>query len=439
MVFLYNSGIKILYAIARLSAFFGNRKVRKWLAGQRGIFPALEKLPPGPGRTIWFHFASLGEFEQGRPVLERIKKKQPGQAIVVSFFSPSGYEIRKNYPLADLITYLPLDTPENARRFIAHINPSCAIFTKYEYWFHFYRELKRQEVPLFVISAIFRKDQLFFKWYGRFFRKILACVSRFFVQNEESRELLASIGLTNAIVSGDTRYDRVYENGKAPQSFPEIARFCGDSPCLVAGSTWPQEEEMLAAYLKSNRDLPANRTWKYIIAPHEVTEDHLRTILALFGKDAVCYSEWINNSQMVAPDVLVIDRIGMLSSVYRYGHVALIGGGFGKGIHSILEAAVFGMPVLFGPNYKKFSEAHELIKAGCAFPVSNAEEFIARLGWLQNDEEFRRKAAEAAEKTVLQNRGATSLILKSIRLWPTAAERPEPPEGTEPPETPGAI
>ncbi|QEC54346.1 3-deoxy-D-manno-octulosonic-acid transferase [Anseongella ginsenosidimutans] len=417
MVFLYNWGIKLLHGLARLSAFFGNGKTRKWLRGQASVFPALENMPSRPRKAIWFHFASLGEFEQGRPVLERIKENHPGQAVVVSFFSPSGYEIRKNYPLADLVTYLPLDTPGNARRFIELVQPSCAIFTKYEYWFHFYRELKRQEIPLFVISAIFRKEQVFFRWYGGFFRKILACVTRFFVQTDESRQLLASIGFSNSQVSGDTRYDRVYENSLMPQSFPEIARFAAGSHCLVAGSTWPQEEEMLARYLQRGQG------WKYIIAPHEVTEEHLRAVLARFGKDAVRYSEWINNSSMPAPAVLVIDRIGMLSSIYRYGEIALVGGGFGKGIHNILEPAVFGMPVLFGPRYKKFSEAHQLIEAGCAFPVTNFEEFARKLQLLQSDEDLRRKAAEAAQNVITQNKGATSLILESIGFSSAAGKK----------------
>lgn len=340
--------------------------------------------------------------------MEGIRKMHPKRRIIISFFSPSGYDVRKNYPKADLVTYLPLDTRENARRFLDRVQPSCAIFTKYEYWFHFYRELKRRQVPLFVISAIFRKEQVFFRWYGGFFRKILAQVSHFFVQDRPSLELLGSIGFTNSVLSGDTRYDRVYQNARSPQSFPEIARFTGGAPCMIAGSTWPEDEELLAKYLKNNRG------WKYVIAPHEVNEAHLRHLLTLFGSDAMRYSEWINNSVSSAPDVLVIDRIGMLSSVYRYGQIALIGGGFGKGIHNILEAAVFGMPVLFGPNYTKFSEAHLLIEAGCAFPVTKFDEFQHRLQQLQNDEELRRKAAEAARKTVKENKGATTLILDAI-------------------------
>lgn len=423
MVFLYNSGIKLLYLIARLNAFFGSRRARKWVEGQQRIPGELQKLPPVAGKTTWFHFASLGEFEQGRPVLERIREQEPAHRIVISFFSPSGYEIRKNYPLADSVLYLPLDTASNARRFIDHVNPSRVIFTKYEYWYHFYRELKKHGTPLYVISAIFRKDQLFFKWYGKFFRKILACVTGFFVQNQESKDLLESIGFSNCLVSGDTRYDRVYENALTPRDIPEIRRFTGDGPCVIAGSTWPEEEKLLAGYVKEHPG------WKYIIAPHEVNEAHLNAVRALFGTDGICYTEWINSgadhrkgapplrpdiSEAPSPSVLIIDRMGMLSSVYRYGQIAFIGGGFGKGIHNILEAAVFGMPVLFGPNYHKFAEAHLLISAGCAFPVSDSGEFSEKLSLLQADEELRRKSSEDAKKLIEQHRGATIMILEAI-------------------------
>ncbi|HYH57450.1 MAG TPA: glycosyltransferase N-terminal domain-containing protein, partial [Anseongella sp.] len=248
MVFLYNSGIKLLYAIAWLGALLGKRKAREWIRGQRSVFSELQELRPAEGKSVWFHFASLGEFEQGRPVLERIKAKEPERPIVVSFFSPSGYSVRKNYPLAGKVVYLPLDTESNARRFIGHIDPAYAVFTKYEYWHHFYRELKRRNIPLFVISAVFRHDQIFFKWYGKFFRKILACVTCFFVQNQASSDLLAGIGFSNSLLSGDTRYDRVIENAQSPQDFPGIARFTVGAPCLIAGSTWPGEENLLAGY-----------------------------------------------------------------------------------------------------------------------------------------------------------------------------------------------
>ncbi|RZJ97942.1 MAG: 3-deoxy-D-manno-octulosonic acid transferase, partial [Flavobacterium sp.] len=344
-----------------------------------------EKVNPA-GENIWFHFASLGEFEQGRPVLEKLRQLHPQKKIIITFFSPSGYEIRKNYSLADAIFYLPLDTKKNAKRFIEIVNPEMAIFTKYEFWYYYFNELKRKEIPLYIISGIFRKEQIFFKRYGGFYRNILKCVSHFFVQNEESTLLLKSININNTTISGDTRFDRVYENAKNPKHIPEIDFFCGDSPILICGSTWPDDEKLIA-------ELPAKYPdWKFIIAPHEVHESHIQIIESLFP-ETVRFSE-LKSKRTTDSSILIIDNIGMLSALYQYGRFAYIGGGFGAGIHNTLEAAAFGLPVIFGPKFSKFQEAKDLIEIGAAKSISSADELIASFDYFKDNE----NAAAAAKK-----------------------------------------
>jgi 3-deoxy-D-manno-octulosonic-acid transferase len=367
MLWLYNIAIQLYGLIIRIFSIF-NTKASLFIKGRQHIFEQIARKINPDTPHIWFHFASLGEFEQGRPVLELLKAQHPKKRIVITFFSPSGYEIRKNYALADGIYYLPLDTKANAQKLISAFNPELAIFTKYEYWHHYFKGLHDKKTPLLIISGIFRPNQIFFKPYGAFHRKILSYVSHFFVQNEESIKLLKSINIQNATLSGDTRFDRVAENAAKPKKLSTIEHFCGDAPIFVAGSTWPADERLIASIAKRHPD------WKFIIAPHEIGVNHINEIERLFpqGEKYSTYatSEHINSS----PQVLIIDNIGMLSSLYAYGKIAYIGGGFGVGIHNTLEAAAFGLPVIFGPKYDKFQEAKDLIQMGAAKSISNQDE-----------------------------------------------------------------
>ena len=401
MLLLYTTGIKIYNLIIWIFSFF-NSKARLFISGRRQIFKQITKKVNPTDKNIWFHFASLGEFEQGRPVLEKLRQLHPQKKIIITFFSPSGYEIRKNYALADAIFYLPLDTKKNAKRFIEIVNPEMAIFTKYEFWHYYFNELKRKDIPLYIISGIFRKEQIFFKSYGGFYRNILKCVSHFFVQNEESTLLLKSININNTTISGDTRFDRVYENAKNPKNIPEIEFFCGDSPILICGSTWPDDEKLIT-------ELPAKYPdWKFIIAPHEVHESHIQTIESLFP-ETVRFSE-LKSKRSTDSSILIIDNIGMLSALYQYGKFAYIGGGFGAGIHNTLEAAAFGLPVIFGPKFSKFQEAKDLIEIGAAKSISSADELITSFDYFKDNE----NAAAAAKKYVDNKKGATNIILEKI-------------------------
>jgi 3-deoxy-D-manno-octulosonic-acid transferase len=404
MKLLYIIGIWTYTLLVRIFSLF-NPKAKLFITGRKNIYAQIaQKINPAE-KHVWFHFASLGEFEQGRPVLEKLKTLYPQKKIVVTFFSPSGYEIRKNYALADVF-YLPIDTPANAKRFIASINPEIAIFTKYEFWHFYFKELKDQGVPLYVISGIFRESQAFFKWYGGFYRNILKSVTYFFVQNKESKKLLNSIGLKNVTINGDTRFDRVYENAQSPKQLSLIENFIGSSPTLVCGSTWPEDEKILST-------LPVKYpNWKFIIAPHEIHESHIESIEKQFPVGSVRFSVFDSADQTPNAEhqTLIIDNIGMLSSLYQYGKVAYIGGGFGTGIHNTLEAAAFGMPVIFGPKYDKFQEAKDLIAIGAAKSISSAEELInAFNGFTEN-----KTAAEEARKYVADKKGATDQIISMI-------------------------
>jgi len=403
MLLLYNFGIA-LYKLIVFSVSPFNHKAKLFIRGRKDILETIEKQIDSSKKHIWFHFASLGEFEQGRPVLEEIKQKDPNKRIVVTFFSPSGYEIRKNYPLADGIFYLPLDTRKNAEEFIRLINPEVGIFTKYEFWYHYFQTLHKKQVPLLLISGIFRPDQIFFKWYGGFYRKILSGVSHFFVQNRESVDLLKTLQLSNASLSGDTRFDRVAENARSPKELSLIKQFCGDLPVLIAGSTWPQDEELI-------RDMfgKAAGPWKLIIAPHEIGSGHISELMKLFP-EALRYTELAAGGLKANGRVLIIDNIGMLSSVYQYAEIAYIGGGFGAGIHNTLEAAAFGLPVIFGPKYHKFQEAKDLLTIGAAISIRNEKELSAAFEKLQKDKTAGRKAKDyVADKT-----GSTAQIVKFL-------------------------
>ena len=404
MLLLYRFGLSIFYILMKFASLW-HPKAKLWVNGRQHWEEKLRSKVGKIESSVWFHFASLGEFEQGRPVLEALKKAEPKTNIVISFFSPSGYEIHKNYPLALAVCYLPLDTPNNAATFIEIIKPKYAVFTKYEYWFYFFRTLHQQHIPLYLISGIFRKNQAFFSWYGGFYRQMLGFISYFFVQNEESKTLLNSLGITQVSVNGDTRFDRVAENAKNKKELKEIKAFCGSSKVLVVGSTWPADEELLNSIIERYTD------WKFIIAPHEIAEANLQRLEEqLLGK-TIRYSN-LEVHKLAVPQVLIINNIGLLSSLYAFGTIAYIGGGFGKGIHNTLEAAAFGLPVIFGPNYQKFQEAKDLIELKAGYSISNQAELNSCFKALQAD--THKEAGKQAKAYVDSHTGATVQILEKI-------------------------
>ncbi|MES2377155.1 MAG: glycosyltransferase N-terminal domain-containing protein [Bacteroidota bacterium] len=402
MLLLYNLGLRVYYVLILFFSLF-NKKAALWINGRRHV-----KYTPFT-QSIWFHFASLGEFEQGRPVLEQIKAEHPQSKIVVTFFSPSGYEIRKNTPLADIVYYLPLDTAQNAHEFIAAVNPTLVVFTKYEYWYHYFNELHKQQIPLYIISGIFRPKQIFFKWYGSLHRCMLSFVSHFFVQDEQSKQLLQSINITNVTVSGDTRFDRVWANAQNPKQLPEIAQFINNQKTFIAGSTWPDDEELIATLVNQYPD------WKFIIAPHEISDEKINKLMNLLPENsAVRHSLLTTHHSPLQTQTLIIDNIGMLSSLYQYGDIAFIGGGFGAGIHNTLEAAAFGLPVVFGPNYDRFKEAKDLIAIGAGFSIGDETSLKKVVGDLINDAAFYTNSCKKAGDYVTDNIGATKAIMTHI-------------------------
>ena len=405
MLLIYNIGISLYFCAIYVASFF-NKKAKLWLTGRNNvIYKKFEK-------SLWFHFASLGEFEQGRPLLEQARKNQPEIKIVVTFFSPSGYEIRKNTPLADAVYYLPLDTAANARKFIEAIKPSAAIFTKYEYWYHYFNELHQKEIPLYVISGIFRPDQVFFKWYGGLHRKMLGFVTYFFVQDTSSKELLQTLGIINVEVSGDTRFDRVWANAQHPTELPVINQFKNNHKLFIAGSTWPDDEALVATLVKDYAD------WKFIFAPHEIGEDKIEKLISLLPLNSVIRYSQIETNQISLNNyqTLIIDNIGMLSSLYQYADVAFIGGGFGVGIHNTLEAAAFGLPVIFGPNYDKFKEAKDLISIKGGYSINDEPELKATVAYITEDIQRYNETCQVVKDYVKQNTGATKTIADHIHL-----------------------
>lgn len=399
---IYNSGIACYSAAIALAAPF-HRKAALIARGRRQVFGYLEQhLEPGDS-YVWFHAASLGEFEQGRPVMEALKALHPEARILLTFFSPSGYEIRKNYNGADLICYLPADSPANARRFLELVPLKGAVFIKYEFWSNFLTELNRRGIPAYSIAAIFRNDQLFFKPYGSWYRQILYRFRKIFVQDSDSLQLLEKLSLTNATVAGDTRFDRVKAVAAMARQFPEIGEFTRDGrKVIIAGSSWPQDEELLAKYFMEHPDS------KLILVPHEIQEGHLAGISRLLPESRR-YTQ-LKAGEFADLRCLVIDTIGMLSSVYQYATVAYIGGGFGAGIHNTLEAAVWNVPVVFGPNYHKFREARDLIAEGGGFSINNYDELRKQFDSLLNDT----SSGLRAGRYVQANTGATSLIINQL-------------------------
>lgn len=411
----------VLWGIAIASLF--NEKVRKMWRGEREAFKILKQKVDPNAKYIWFHAASLGEFEQGRPLMERIRKDYPQYKILLTFYSPSGYEVRKNYEGADIICYMPVDTRLNAIRFLRLVRPVMAFFIKYEFWSNFLHILKHRNIPTYSVSSIFREDQVFFKWYGRSYAGVLKCFTRFFVQNEESKRLLEGIGITAVDVVGDTRFDRVLQIKEAAKQLPICEAFrtgvassqSADVPhhdfkVFVAGSSWPPDENIFIPFFNEHKD------WRLLIAPHVIAEEHLKLILSLIkGKKVVRYTQ-TTPEEAAEADVLIIDCFGLLSSMYNYGDVAYIGGGFGVGIHNTLEAVVWNMPVIFGPNNKKFQEAQGLLKSGGGFEINTYEDFSGLMSSLMNDETFLKQAGDKAGAFVAHLAGATDKVLASVKL-----------------------
>ncbi len=408
MTLFYKAGIIIYSQLIRLFSVF-NEKAKLFVRGRKNWKEILISQIDDQSKYIWFHCSSLGEFEQGRPVIEAVKSQFPDYKIVLTFFSPSGYEIRKNYPLADVVVYLPMDTKRNANTFLDIVKPEKAFFVKYEFWYFYISELKRRNIPLYIVSAIFRENQQFFKntpW-GNWYREILFKVTHLFVQNEKSGELLKSIGLSNFSVTGDTRFDRVASIARDSKKLPVVEKFKGNSLLVVAGSTWKPDEELLAAFINQSVNI------KFIIAAHEVSAANINRIHQLLKKPAISFSK-VSESEIENFDVLIIDSVGLLSSLYRYGNIAYIGGGFGVGIHNILEAATFGLPVIFGPNYKRFKEAVDLISEGGALSISNADELRQTLNKLIDDKNLCQKASQICSNYVAKNVGSTKHIIKKV-------------------------
>lgn len=407
MDFLYNTGIS-LYKLGVRAASLKNHKAKQLLEGQARTFSYLkERLTPGT-RYIWIHAASLGEFEQGRPLIEMIKAKQPDAHIVLSFFSPSGYEVRKGYNMVDAVVYLPFDLPENVDRFINSVNPQMAIFIKYEFWGNYLKTLKRRGIPTYLVSAIFRPGQVFFKPWGGMFREVLSCFTTMFVQNAASRTLLNKIGFNNVEVAGDTRFDRVADVRNAAKDFPVVERFVSNSKfTLVAGSSWQPDEDIIVPYFNSHPGM------KLILAPHEFDKERLDALLAKFERPVSLYS-CASADEMEQCDALVVDCFGILSSLYRYGQVAYVGGGFGAGIHNVNEAAVYGMPVVFGPNHKKFREATDLIACGGGFAIDGDEAFAKVMDKMLSNKVFLEKSGTIADKYIQSHLGATDFVYANI-------------------------
>jgi len=389
-----------------------NDKARRWLEGRKGLIEKIRQaLETETAPIIWMHCASLGEFEQGRPVLELLKGKYPQYKFFITFYSPSGYEVRKNYEGADYVFYLPMDSPVRSKQFIQIVNPVFVLWIKYDYWYYYLQALKDRKIPLVLVSSIFRKDHVFFRWYGGLQRKMLLAFSHFFVQTEGSVDRLEKVGIvSNVTVSGDTRFDRVIEIAEQFERIPLIEHFCGKSPVIVAGSTWLEDEEEIDHYANANPGI------KFIIAPHEIDENRLKEIEALF-ESSVRFSELGEmDKKQISPNVLIIDNIGMLSRLYRYASISYVGGGFGDdGVHNVLEAAVYGKPVVFGPVYDQYIEAVELVGSGGGFSIENAlevEELFSRL--LSNSSEYT-QASEASREYVYSKRGATEKIIQVIQ------------------------
>ncbi len=405
MQWIYLIAVK-LYSFLIWSISLFNNKAALWIKGRKRIFEKIEnKLGNDSSKRIWFHCASLGEFEQAVPLIEKLKLKYPSHKIILTFFSPSGYELKKNTVLAEAVFYLPIDSPANAKRFLDLINPEMAFFIKYEFWYYYIAELNRRNIPLYIISARFRTNHIFFKWYGKFFLNMLKKAKHIFVQDENSFQLCAVAGIKNCSVSGDTRFDRVMEIASNPKQFPEITKFCSGKKVFIAGSTWPEDEKLICEMINQSKD-----DWKYIIAPHEISETHINRLISGIRKKTVRYSK-LNN---IENDVLIIDNIGMLSSVYQYGKIAYVGGGLGRGMHNILEPAAYGLPVIFGNRIDKNPESKAMIQIGTGFAVSSADELKAVFEKLNNNDNTLSELKNVQNKFIAEHAGAVTAIMNCL-------------------------
>ena len=413
-MFLYNLGIYAFQVGLKLASPF-NPKAKLWVEGRKNWEENLTSKVTSLQleNAVWFHCASLGEFEQGRPVIEKLKKEYPQQKVVLTFFSPSGYEIQKDYPYADLVAYLPADTANNAIRFLSILKPKLAIFVKYEFWLNYLFELDKKHIPTFLISTVIKKHQSFFKWYGGNFRRALKTYHTIYTQDVYSIKLLRVLKVSTGILTGDTRFDRVLQICSAPKQIKEIEEFAKDSFVIVAGSSWQKDEDyLIESYVALKQKHPQ---LKLIIAPHEIDKKNIDRLRNLLSKHKLAYHLFSDNPPSYTDSILVVNAIGFLSSIYQYGTVAMIGGGFADGIHNILEPTVYGLPVLFGPNYHKFNEAFEVIDLNAGFVVNDATELTMQLSVLIEDKSVLAESSRLAKNYVLKNSGATNKIVDGLR------------------------
>ena len=415
-MFLYNFGIQAFQLGLKLASPF-NPKAKLWIQGRRNWEENLKSIVASLNleNAVWFHCASLGEFEQGRPVIENLKKENPHQKIVLTFFSPSGFEIQKNYPYADLVTYLPSDTPYNSKLFLSILKPKLAVFVKYEFWLNYLFELDKKQIPTFLISTVIKKHQSFFKWYGGNFRKALKTYKTIYTQDDYSIQLLKKLKINSGVLAGDTRFDRVLKICSSPKKINEIEEFAKNSFVIIAGSSWQKDEDcLIEAYIKLKEN---HWNLKLIIAPHEIDKKNIDRLKNLLHKNNLPFHVFSDNPPAYTDSILVVNAIGFLSSIYQYGTVAFIGGGFTNGIHNILEPTVYGLPVLFGPNYKKFNEAFEVIDLNVGFVVTDSFTLTKQLEVFMNDSEVLSLSSRLAKNYVLKNSGATQKIVQELRKY----------------------
>lgn len=406
MKFLYQLGILLAAFLLPITRFF-SPKMKLFINGRKQSFPVLENQIDNNQKYIWFHVASLGEYEQGLPVMEEIKLKFPEYKIVLTFFSPSGYEIRKNNKIADITVYLPLDTKQNVKRFLDLVKPKMVFFIKYEFWPNYLYEIKRRSIPTYLISGIFRENQLFFKSFGGFYRKALQTFDYFFVQNQTSQQLLKSINFTNATVNGDTRFDRVAQIVERVQPLNFIAEFKNNTATIVIGSSWIDDENIYLPYLNNSKNV------KFIIAPHNIKEEDIKRLIDKIDKKVVRYTNY-QKEDLITADVFIIDTIGILTQIYAYADIAYVGGGFKTGLHNILEPATYGIPVVIGPNYSKFQEAKDLVALGSCLVVNDTLQLSATFNRLISDVSYRNELGEKNRDFVLKNKNATKIIIDFI-------------------------
>ncbi|MFH7016926.1 3-deoxy-D-manno-octulosonic acid transferase [Flavobacterium sp. FlaQc-47] len=408
MLFLYNLVISIAGFFLKIVALF-SPKIKLFTNGRKNVFTILEEKIKPTDKTIWFHSASLGEYEQGLPVIEKIKEKYPEHKIIVTFFSPSGYEVRKNNTVADVTVYLPLDTKSNAKKFLKLVHPELAFFIKYEFWLNYLKELETSKTPTYLISGIFRDNQMFFKWYGGFYRKALKAFTYFFVQNESSKDKIEAIGFDNVVVSGDTRFDRVNAILERDNSLDFIEKFKNNKPVIIIGSSWPKDEALIAEYINQ-----APEDVKFIIAPHNIKADQILNLKSQITKSTVLFSEK-GTLDLSNYNVFIIDTVGLLTKIYSYGTIAYVGGGFGNpGIHNILEPATFGIPIIIGPNYSNFAEAIQLVALQGCIVISNFNELKENLDLLLTDENFLTEKSKICYAYIQDNTGATNTIMNVV-------------------------